>query len=79
MTLQQAQQIRIAELMREHNLTLNGLCSLSGVTQATLYNLMIGRTSCLTVSTIQKLCDALEIDLTIFFNSDHFRNLQEEA
>jgi len=48
---------RILELCRERNLSINKLCSMSGVTQSTVNNIISGRNRSATVSTIQKLCD----------------------
>lgn len=52
---------RILELCRERDLSINKLCSMSGVTQSTVNNIISGRNRSATVSTIQKLCDGLGI------------------
>ncbi len=78
MRSKEALQRRIMELCDERNLTLNGLCSKSGITQSTLHNLISGRNNSITVATVQKICDGLEIDLPVFFNSDLFRSLEQE-
>ena len=52
---------------------------LSGVTQSTISNIMIGRNHSVTVSTIKKLCNGLEISIRDFFNSDRFDNLDQEV
>ncbi len=73
-----ALQLRIRELCDSQNLTIHGLGSLCGITQSTLNNIMSGRNNSTTVSTIQKICDGLQIDLPTFFNSDIFRNIEQE-
>lgn len=78
MRSKEALRLRILELCETHGLTVSGLCALCGITQSTLNNLMCGRNNSLTVSTIQKICDGLEIDLPQFFDSDFFRNLEQE-
>lgn len=78
MRSKEALQRRILELCRQNCLTLSGLSSLCGLTQSTLNNLIRGRNNSLTVSTVQKICDGLEIDLPTFFDSDLFRDLEQE-
>lgn len=79
MRCKEALQIRIMELCRERNLTLNGLSTTCGVTQSTLNNIVSGRNNSANVSTLQKICDGLEIDLPTFFDSDLFRNVEQEV
>ena len=79
MTVGDAVRERIRELCKEHGITINGLCMLSGVTQSTISNIMIERNHSVTVSTIKKLCDGLEISIRDFFNSDRFDNLDQEV
>ena len=78
MRTKEALQLRIIELCNLNDLTLNGLCSICGITQSTLNNMLCGRNNSLTVSTVQKICDGLEIDLPTFFDSNLFRNIEQE-
>ncbi|MDY3224331.1 MAG: helix-turn-helix transcriptional regulator [Candidatus Faecousia sp.] len=78
MRSKEALQRRIRELCAENDLTITGLSTLCGITQSTLNNIIRGRNNSLTVSTVQKICDGLEIDLPTFFDSDLFRNLEQE-
>ncbi len=78
MRSKEALRLRILELCDTHNLTLNGLCTICGITQSTLNNLIRGRNNSLTVSTVQKICDGLEMDLPEFFDSDLFRDIEQE-
>ena len=77
MRSKEALQKRICELCRQNCLTLTGLASLCGITQSTLNNIMSGRNNSVTVSTVQKICDGLQIDLPTFFDSDLFRDLEQ--
>lgn len=79
MRSKEALQFRIMELCSERNLTLNGLSTACGVTQSTLNNIVSGRNNSTNVSTLQKICDGLGIDLPTFFDSDHFRNIEQEV
>jgi len=69
---------RILQLCRENALTVNGLGARCGITQSTLNNIVSGRNNSTTVATIQKICDGLEMDLPEFFDSDLFRDLEQE-
>ena len=69
---------RILQLCEENGLTINKLCTTSGVTQSTVNNLMSGRNHSVTVATIHKLCDGLGITVEDFFCSELFRNLEPE-
>ena len=74
----EAVRLRILDLCREHELTVNKLSSMSGVTQSTVNNIVSGRNNSATISTIKKLCDGLGITIEDFFNSDLFRDLEQE-
>lgn len=74
----EASRNRILELCNENHITLNKLATISGVTQSTLNNIVSGRNNSTTVSTIKKLCDGLGITIIDFFNTEEFKNLEQE-
>lgn len=78
MTIGEAVRERILELCRERDITVNRLCTLSGVTQSTVNNLVSGRNRSVTISTIKKLCDGLDITIQAFFDSPLFQQLEQE-
>ncbi len=78
MTLQKAITERILELCKENGITINKLATVSGITQSTLNNIVSGRNNSTTVSTVKKICDGLNITITDFFNTDNFKNLEQE-
>lgn len=78
MRIGEAVRLRILELCKEHNITLNKLSTICGITQSTLNNIISGRNATTTVSTIQKICDGLEITIIDFFSSPLFDNLEQE-
>lgn len=78
MRSKEALQLRILQLMDQHDLTLNALGRICGVTQSTLNNIVSGRNNSTTVATIVKICDGLEMELPDFFDSDLFRGLEQE-
>ena len=78
MCIGQAVRERIIELCREREISINKLSDMSGVTQSTVNNIVSGRNNSATVSTLKKLCDGLGITIQDFFDSDLFRNLEQE-
>ena len=78
MNVGQAVRERIAELCEEKQININKLANISGITQSTLNNIMSGRNNSTTISTIQKICDGLEITVTDFFDSSLFLKIEQE-
>lgn len=78
MDIGEAVKQRILELCAERELSVNKLCTLSGVTQSTVNNIISGRNHSATVSTIKKLCDGLGITIEDFFHSELFQYLEQE-
>lgn len=78
MTVGEAVKQRILELCRERDLSVNKLCTISGVTQSTVNNIISGRNNSATVATVKKLCDGLGITIEDFFHSELFRDLEQE-
>ena len=78
MNISQAVARRILELCDEKNITVNKLCTMSGVTQSTVNDIVNGKAKNIGVVTIKKLCDGLEITITEFFNTDYFKSLDQE-
>ena len=78
MTVGEAVRERILELCKERNLSINKLCSISGVPQSTVNNIISGRNNSATVATVKKLCDGLDITIEAFFSSPLFRDLEQE-
>ena len=78
MNIGEAVRLRIIELCGSHNITLNKLSTVCGITQSTLNNIVSGRNNSTTVSTIKKICDGLELNIIDFFTSSLFENLEQE-
>ncbi len=78
MTIGEAVRQRILALCDERSITVNKLAIMSGMTQSTLNNIVNQRNRSTTVSTVQKICDGLDISIKDFFNSDLFDNLEQE-
>ena len=69
---------RILELCEERNITVNKLCNISGITQSTVNCIVNHHVKNIGIVTIKKLCDGLNITITDFFNTETFRNLEQE-
>ena len=78
MQIGEATKKRILEICREREITVNRLSTLCGITQSTLNNIVSGRNKGVTVSTLQKICDGLEITVVEFFSSPLFENIDQE-
>ena len=76
MTVGEAFTARIIQLCQERNITINKLCTLSGVTQSTVNNVISGRNHS---PTIHKLCDGLGITIDEFFHSEYFQTLEQDS
>jgi len=79
MTARNAVKKRIIYLCSSRNITINKLCTVSGITQSTLNNIINTGSNNPTISTIAKICDGLEITIREFFNDDIFENIEQEV
>ena len=79
MTIGEAVKIRIMHLCQQRSLNINQLSLMCGITQSTLNNIVNGRNRSTTVSTIQKICDGLGINIQEFFASDIFLSIEQEV
>ena len=78
MRLKTAIRRRILQLCAERDLSVYSLGKQCGITHTTLCNILNGRNNSTTIQTVQKICEGLEITLPAFFDSDLFRNLEQE-
>lgn len=69
---------RFEELYRERGIRLNELATLAGVTPSTVYSMMDARRRDVSIVTIKKLCDGLDITLGEFFSTPEFDELEQE-
>ncbi len=69
---------RFHELCLERDITANELANRSGVTPSTVYSLLDPRRREVSISTIKKLCDGLDVTLGEFFSTPAFDALEQE-
>lgn len=69
---------RFAEICKERNMKINELAYRSGVTPSTAYSMMDSSRRDISIVTIKKFCDGLDITLREFFSTTDFDNLEQE-
>ncbi|MBR2413995.1 MAG: helix-turn-helix transcriptional regulator [Clostridia bacterium] len=70
--------LRFAQLCKERNIKFNELATRSGVTPSTVYSMMDKNRRDVSIVTIKKLCDGLDITLGEFFSIACFDELEQE-
>ena len=78
MKTKQAVAMRILELCRERNITVNTLANISGVPPSTIYSMLNEKSQNPGTVSIKKLCDGFEITLRQFFDSRLFDSTEQE-
>ena len=69
---------RFLELCNERNIKITELANISGVTPSTAYSMLDKNRRDISILTIKKFCDGLEITLGEFFSTPEFDNLEQE-
>lgn len=69
---------RFIDLCNSRNMKINELANLSGVTPSTAYSMMDKRRRDISIRTIKKFCDGLDITLGEFFSTPEFDRLEQE-
>lgn len=78
MSVKDAVAERFNSLCKERGIRLNELANVSGVTPSTVYSMMDRRRRDISVITVKKLCDGLEMTLGEFFSAPVFDELEQE-
>ena len=78
MSVKDAVADRFMNICIERNIRINELANLSGVTPSTAYSMMDKRRRDVSIVTIKKFCDGLELTLGEFFSSPEFDTLEQE-
>lgn len=69
---------RIYELCKERKITPNALSYMAGVSQSTIKSILNGESKNPGIVTIKKLCDGLDISIVDFFDTEDFKNIEQE-
>ena len=69
---------RFIEICEERSIRPTELATLSGVTPSTVYSMLNSSRRDISILTIKKLCDGLDMTLGEFFSTPEFDNLEQE-
>ena len=78
MTVKDAVVCRFQQICAERDIKTNELANISGITPSTVYSMMDSNRRDLSIITIKKLCDGLDITLGEFFSTPEFDALEQE-
>ena len=78
MTVKDVVAERFRQLCAQRGIKYNELANLSGITPSTVYSLLDVRHRDISITTIKKLCDGLDITLGEFFSTPEFDGLEQE-
>ena len=74
----QATKERIEELCEKKKINFCRLATISGIPYTTIKSIIYGQSKNPGITTIKKICDGLEISVTDFFDTETFKNLEQE-
>lgn len=69
---------RFRNICKERNISFNELANISGVTPSTVYSMLDERRRDISLITVKKLVDGLEMTLDEFFASEEFYEIEQE-
>ena len=78
MNITDAVKKRFDELCFQKDMNYCQLANISGVPYTTVKSIFYNQSKNPGIATIKKLCDGLEISITEFFDTEYFRNLEQE-
>ena len=78
MSIKDAVAKRFRQICKERNIKTNELANLSGVTPSTAYSMLDESRRDVSVVTVKKFCDGLDMSIREFFDSEIFDELEQE-
>ncbi len=78
MNTYEAVKLRILKLCEEKHMTINKLATESAVAPSSIKNILYGKSTNPGIVTLKLLCDGFGITIYDFFDSDEFKNLDQE-
>ena len=78
MTVKDAVVWRVRQICDQKGIKANELANLSGVTPSTVYSMLDSSRRDVSITTIKKLCDGLDMTLGEFFSTPEFDELEQE-
>lgn len=78
MTVSEATRLRIEELCNEKGINFCRLAAVCGIPYTTVKSIIYNQSKNPGITTIKKICDGLDISISEFFDTETFRNLEQE-
>lgn len=78
MNVKDAVAARFCQICKQRQIKTNELAGISGVTPSTAYSMLDPKRRDISIVTIKKFCDGLDITLGEFFSTPEFDNLEQE-
>ena len=78
MSVKDAVALRFKNILKERKMAPNALAYSAGVTSSTVYSMLDERRRDVSIVTIKKFCDGLDMTLGEFFSSPEFDELEQE-
>lgn len=78
MTVSEATKLRIEELCNEKGINFCRLATVCSIPYTTVKSIIYSQSKNPGITTIKKICDGLDITISDFFDTDTFRNLEQE-
>lgn len=69
---------RILQLLGKHGMSIHKLAMESAVPPSSIKNILYGKSQNPGIVTLKMLCDGFGISLVDFFDTDEFKNLEQE-
>ncbi|MCR4719020.1 MAG: helix-turn-helix transcriptional regulator [Firmicutes bacterium] len=69
---------RILMLIAEHDITVNALANIAGISPTTIYSMLNEKSQNPGVVSIKKICDGLDISVRQFFDHEIFDDIEQE-
>lgn len=78
MNVKDAVAMRFQSICKSRGIKINEMATLSGVTPSTAYSMLDEKRRDISIVTIKKFCDGLDMSLAEFFSGVEFDNLEQE-
>ena len=78
MQLSEAVKLRIINLCKEQNITINKLATNSGLSFSTVFIIFYGKSKSPKLVTLLHICEGLNIELSDFFKDPLFKDVEDD-
>ena len=78
MQLSEAVKLRIINLCKEQNITINKLATNSGLSFSTVFSIFYGKSKSPKLVTLLHICEGLNFELSDFFKDPLFKDVEDD-